>query len=66
MFERKAALAESSVARLESDVARLGGELAQVKEQLDESWSTIQQMRRSRSWRLTAPLRGSMARFRGE
>jgi hypothetical protein len=42
-------------AQAESDAAK--GELAHVRGELAGSWGVIQEMRRSRSWKVTAPLR---------
>jgi len=51
--------------------ARLRSDLDGVREELDEtnskllgSWGIIQDMRHSRSWRLTAPIRGMKPIFR--
>ena len=45
------------VGRLETDVAALNEELAHLRDSLVGSWGIIEEMRRSASWRATAPLR---------
>jgi cephalosporin hydroxylase len=50
-------------ARLRSDLEVLREELDETSSKLLGSWGIIQDMRHSRSWRLTAPIRGAKSIF---
>ena len=52
-------------ARLRADAVAIREELDDTNRKLAGSWGIIQEMRRSRSWRLTAPIRRVKSIFRG-
>ena len=62
----RAELADSNqrAARLRVDLDHLREELDETNSKLFGSWGIIQDMRRSRSWRITAPIRGIRSIFR--
>jgi hypothetical protein len=51
-------LLRSELAGVRTDLERLREENAQTSSDLLGSWEIIREMRRSKSWKLTAPLRG--------
>lgn len=50
-------LLRSELAGVRTDLERLREENAQTRSDLEGSWGIIREMRRSRSWKLTAPMR---------
>lgn len=66
MNEVKASRAQTDVSQLRQSVVRLEQELGDMRSRLEESTSTIREMRHSRSWRLTLPFRSAMAKLRHE
>ncbi len=48
---------EQSVSALRHEVVQLESQLESAETQLSTSWDQLRQLRRSRSWQLTAPLR---------
>lgn len=49
--------ANLQIAANQQEIQRLNEELASVRAKLEDSWEHLRMVRRSLSWRLTAPLR---------